>query len=89
MPAPIPAFTVIVTTLLATGVVAAHVALLTTCTYTLLLVAVKTDVVNVVAVVLAAPWDTPGGVPGDEALVTNHSYVGAGVEPVPPTVAVN
>ena len=75
------------TTLLATAVVAAHVALLTTCTYTLLLVAVNADVVNVVAVVLAAPWEVPPVAVA--ALVTNHSYFGAGVDPEPDTVAVN
>ena len=65
----------------------AHVALLTTCTYTLLLVAVKAAVLNVVAVVLGAPCDVPGGVVPD-VLVTNHWYVGAGVEPEPLTTAV-
>ena len=48
-------FTVIATTLLATAAGEAHVALLITFTYTLLLVGVKADVLNVVAVVLGVP----------------------------------
>lgn len=51
------------------------------------MVAVNADVVNVVAVVLAAPCDVP---PVAVVLpVTNHSYNGAGVEPEPLAVAVN
>ena len=66
----------------------AHVALLTTCTYTLFLVAVNAEVDKEVAVVLGAPWLTAFDVPGVASLVINHSYVVAAVEPEPVAVAV-
>ena len=49
---------------------------------------VKADVENEVAVVLGVPCELAGG-PGVDELDTNHSYVGAGVEPEPLAVAVN
>ncbi len=71
-----------------TVVLNAHAAWLTTCTYTLLLEAVRTELAKL-AVVDGGPWLTP---PAAVVIVDgpmNHSYVVLASAPLPLAVAVN